>query len=545
MEILTSTGYKPLEDITSSDLLVSYDTYTGDIIYNHLIKKEKWTHDMYPPQYNGEGELVYTSEEYFDLQYGGWIFYTINDTWTLFHLESIWVDETNIVHVNQLNIGDTIYNDQDQPIIITKIEQTSTPLEWWKLSISGDHSYIADDLILHNASRYWVGGGSSANWNATANTNWASTSGGANNASVPGSADDVFFDGAGTNGNTNCTATGADCLTFTRSDGYTANITVPASTNWNIRGNITISNGAGFTIVSGGTSSNIQHFNTATISMGGKTIGCGWIWNTGTKTLSGSDLAIVGGISAQLSATVNNTTSESVIAGGGIGMGGYTLSGNADIIVTGGTISGNFGIVNNIYISGGTVSLGSFLRKDGGIIRYYTGTVNAVSDSNVRLNATPTILDTSGTSVNFRNLTITSSCTNCRLDSPASITGTTIVETGVNFSGSAGFTTASFSSTTTTAQTIAFNTGGTFNITSAMVANTSRVGSILTFSGVSSTNRSKLFLNQGATCNVLANFTNIDASSGRTINTFNGTVTNSLNVRSFTDIPTYGSSYVM
>ena len=44
------------------------------------------------------------------------------------------------------------------------------------------------------ASRYWVGGGSSTNWNATGNTNWAATSGGANNASVPTTTDDVFFD---------------------------------------------------------------------------------------------------------------------------------------------------------------------------------------------------------------------------------------------------------------------------------------------------------------------------------------------------------------
>lgn len=47
------------------------------------------------------------------------------------------------------------------------------------------------------ASRYWVGGGSSANWSATGNTNWSATSGGANNASVPSSGDDVFFDGVG------------------------------------------------------------------------------------------------------------------------------------------------------------------------------------------------------------------------------------------------------------------------------------------------------------------------------------------------------------
>jgi hypothetical protein len=43
-------------------------------------------------------------------------------------------------------------------------------------------------------NKFWVGGGSTANWAATGNTNWSLTSGGANNAAVPGTADDVFFD---------------------------------------------------------------------------------------------------------------------------------------------------------------------------------------------------------------------------------------------------------------------------------------------------------------------------------------------------------------
>lgn len=46
------------------------------------------------------------------------------------------------------------------------------------------------------SARYFVGGNASPNWNATAPTNWATTSGGANNASVPTVADDVFLDAA-------------------------------------------------------------------------------------------------------------------------------------------------------------------------------------------------------------------------------------------------------------------------------------------------------------------------------------------------------------
>lgn len=44
------------------------------------------------------------------------------------------------------------------------------------------------------ANRYWVGG--TATWNGTAGTKWATTSGGAGGASVPGTGDNVFFDAA-------------------------------------------------------------------------------------------------------------------------------------------------------------------------------------------------------------------------------------------------------------------------------------------------------------------------------------------------------------
>lgn len=44
------------------------------------------------------------------------------------------------------------------------------------------------------ANRYWVGG--VGNWNATAGTKWATTSGGAGGSAVPTSSDDVFLDAA-------------------------------------------------------------------------------------------------------------------------------------------------------------------------------------------------------------------------------------------------------------------------------------------------------------------------------------------------------------
>ena len=42
------------------------------------------------------------------------------------------------------------------------------------------------------ADRYWVGG--TANWDGTAGTKWATTSGGAGGSAIPTTADDVYFD---------------------------------------------------------------------------------------------------------------------------------------------------------------------------------------------------------------------------------------------------------------------------------------------------------------------------------------------------------------
>lgn len=46
------------------------------------------------------------------------------------------------------------------------------------------------------ADRYWIGNNTSKNWNTTAN--WSTTSGGSGGASVPGTSDDVYFNGGGT-----------------------------------------------------------------------------------------------------------------------------------------------------------------------------------------------------------------------------------------------------------------------------------------------------------------------------------------------------------
>src|SRR6185436_18261497 len=73
------------------------------------------------------------------------------------------------------------------------------------------------------ANRYWVGGGSSTNWNATGNTNWGTASNTRDNASVPGSGDDVFFDGSAF-GNTASTLSADITIKSLDMTGHTAGV---------------------------------------------------------------------------------------------------------------------------------------------------------------------------------------------------------------------------------------------------------------------------------------------------------------------------------
>lgn len=91
------------------------------------------------------------------------------------------------------------------------------------------------------ADRYWVGG--TASWDGTAGTKWATTSGGAGGASVPTSADDVFFDSVSTGTVTIATGnTGAKSINCT---GFAGTITGTASIS--VAGSVTLSAGMTYT----------------------------------------------------------------------------------------------------------------------------------------------------------------------------------------------------------------------------------------------------------------------------------------------------------
>jgi len=112
-----------------------------------------------------------------------------------------------------------------------------------------------------------------------------------------------------------------------------------------------------------------------------------------------------------------------------------------------------------------------------------------------------------------------------------------------NFAGTAGFTCATFSHTGVSVFTVTFKESVTYTITTLLSCYLSRVGSIILFTSAHASTKANLTLVNGADCKLLANMTRIDASGGRVIRSFNGTITDCTNVVSITDLQTVGSSF--
>ena len=172
------------------------------------------------------------------------------------------------------------------------------------------------------ANRYWVGG--TGTWNTTSTTNWSASSGGASGASVPTTADSVFFDQAGTytvtmTGALNCNGLTVSAGTVTFATGTTptlstfGNWSIIAGTVWNSTGTITFSAttsqtintngitmdcsviilGAGGTktlqsnfTLSAATATRTLTLTSGTIALGSYTLTCGAFSSSGTLTRS-------------------------------------------------------------------------------------------------------------------------------------------------------------------------------------------------------------------------------------------------------------------
>lgn len=325
--ILTPSGYKSLSAMTIGDDVIAYDINTGDVILNQLLDIEEWT----------------------DCVDGTFDWYIINDTYKLYKDQSIWVD-MQVKHAFELNVGDVIYDDLDGDITITGITST-TPDSWYRVHISGDHSYIADGITLHNATRTISNSGGNYNTGTT----WVE-------GSVPTSADDVVA--TSTSGNLTVNAASAALTAdFTN---YTGTLTMNTSQTWTVGTNggaIVFKLVSGMTVTGTGTLTiNNTNTNTSTITSAGKT----WTGNltfgsvtTHTVVLN-DDWTIVGTLSAAGNKTFNG---NKFLAQGNLSFsnsGSYV--GTTTIEISG---NANHNIISNTFLP-----LATTINKSGGIFTF-------------------------------------------------------------------------------------------------------------------------------------------------------------------------------
>ncbi len=292
MQVLTPTGYVPVTSLSVGDDVCAFDVDTGAPILNQVEAIELYTPARFTQVY-GEGEDIYsvTPETL--------TFYVINGVYSLFADQSIWRNANEVTHVKFLQVGDTIFNDVDGDVVITSIS-TEEATEWYRLTISGDHSYIADGITLHNASRFWVGG--TGSWSAANTANWASSSGGGTGASVPTSVDDVTFDSSSNATLYTMTISGtANCNNFTMGAPASGAVTWAGGSTLNVFGSISTSGTAGVTrtftgaIVLSGTGSSTITSNSVTYASAVTISGVGGTYSLADAFTSTGSLTITAG----------------------------------------------------------------------------------------------------------------------------------------------------------------------------------------------------------------------------------------------------------
>jgi len=377
------------------------------------------------------------------------------------------------------------------------------------------------------ADRYWVGGGANTNW-ATAG-NWSASSGGAGGATVPTSADNVFFTGVGVNSNgTSTIGTATTILSLSITAGFTGtiahNFALTIVTNVTLGANYNITGGAALTI--SGTSNmtsngrtwpgSLSFTGTATKTLVDNWTVTGLVSNNGTTTLNGNTLYMGSSLS---------------MTGGGLVAGGTTL-----LIFQGtGTWSGP-GVVNNNLTFGGTC-----LITLSGSVQYGSGTFTHVVGSMITTGAT---ISFTGSTYNspgtfWDNVNVTGTMT---LYSTLSAYEMTLMG-NVTFAGTHAISVSFlYNNQAGTAATITFQEGLYYYIEQGFFGYQTRIGAILHFTSSSATNRAFFTLLSDTEINLLASFTRMEAI-GRPVRTFNGTVTDCINIFEFHDIPTMAATF--
>lgn len=237
------------------------------------------------------------------------------------------------------------------------------------------------------ADRYWVGG--AGTWNNAATTNWSTSSGGASGASVPTTADSVFFDA--NSGTTPFTVTvstnsNASCQNMTVSAGNITFGSGNASFNHIINGNLDIHSLTTWTSTSEvllrTTSTQTTQINSNGVVVGGRVTF--FANSSGTINLA-SNLAVTGSNNILLNSN-----------GGSFEGNGFWLTTAANV-TTSGSVAGtynNLRTTSNYIFSGtatatlaATAEIPDFLYSSGNNLTFATGS-NITIGNNFRITST-------------------------------------------------------------------------------------------------------------------------------------------------------------
>jgi hypothetical protein len=293
------------------------------------------------------------------------------------------------------------------------------------------------------ANRYWVGG--TANWDGTAGTKWALTSGGTGGQAAPTAADDVFFDANSTGTVTITTGAVAKSINCT---GATSSLTLTGSTNITVSGSVTLVSAMGYSYTGRLT------FNaSATITTAGKTMGAFTVNGAGI-TVGLGDAYTFSTTAASINITQGtfNTNNYNITGISTNNNNIFNISGTSTRTVNLGSSTLTFAVSSvlgaiwnasttiNLTFNAGTSSLvftgqGTF---EGGDLTYNNLTFNNNTTRTINGANTFNTVTLSGTTSIAGNNTITTLANGA---SPATFTftaGTTTTLTNWNVSGTAG-----------------------------------------------------------------------------------------------------------
>lgn len=164
-EAVSNDGTLDLTQAREGEHLLGYDVENQQDVLNKIKKAER----LY--------------------QYGIW--YLINEKILLFENQSVFANG-NVTHAKLLKKGDELIGFGGKAVMLTDIRKITGRHTFYRFEITGNRSYFVNGILIHNASRFWVGG--AGNWDGSTTTHWSATSGGAGGASAPTSTDDVTFD---------------------------------------------------------------------------------------------------------------------------------------------------------------------------------------------------------------------------------------------------------------------------------------------------------------------------------------------------------------